>query len=594
MREIIKKIAELYKPFKRVIITVFFLMIIQQAISLISPYIYGKIIDGMVSKKPFNQILALAFVALAVYVTGSLIGFFRDRFEIRNFDFKIFHQVSREVLKKLFGLSVGQHLNENSGLKQSIIDRGESSLTSFAYTMLYETIPMLLQVILTVAVIFYLNAILGIIVLAGALVFILTSIYSNISMRGAHQKLEDMRDDMDLAHNEILRNMQLVQFSAQEHKVAAGYDNAWQKFAAQGIKIWSRYCRHSFGRNLTINLTRFLTMAVGIWFVFTGKYTPGYLVIILSWSSEAFGRLGGFGSLHRRLTEQYNAIKKLFAILQIESDVKVLPNPVRPGQLDGRIEFRNVSFAYPARKCIDEKDGATIESMAVEPRESLSGVDLTIFAGEKVALVGLSGAGKSTIVNLLLRAYDPDRGQILIDGHDLRLLDLAWLRQQIGIVPQSVDVFDNTLGYNIAFDLDSQPDKEKLDEACRLARVDQFFHRMENGFETLIGERGVKLSGGERQRVGIARALIKNPRIMIFDEATSNLDTENEAVIRSSIEEAARGRTTMIIAHRLSTVKNADRIFVVDDGRIVATGRHEKLLETSEVYRRLVGSQLVH
>ena len=279
----------------------------------------------------------------------------------------------------------------------------------------------------------------------------------------------------------------------------------------------------------------------------------------------------------------------------IEPDVKNVKNPVKPERYEGRIEFRNVSFSYPMRKYLDDENEPAVNQEA-KTFDALDGVNFTIEPGQKVAFVGHSGAGKSTIVKLLTRAYDPDGGQIVVDGNDLRVIDLKHFRENLGVVEQDVSLFDNTLRYNICFGLNGRSStvtNTELDEVAKLSCIDKFQHRLEKGFDTIIGEKGIKLSGGERQRVGIARALIKKPEILIFDEATSHLDTENEMLIRQSIESASEGRTTILIAHRLSTIKNADKIFVLGNGKIVGEGRHEELAATCYEYQKLIQNQTV-
>jgi ABC-type multidrug transport system fused ATPase/permease subunit len=274
----------------------------------------------------------------------------------------------------------------------------------------------------------------------------------------------------------------------------------------------------------------------------------------------------------------------------------------------GTIEFRDVSFSYEARTTKDgvteDKDeedsdgGDTSENQddenADEKPSTINAISFKLEAGKRYAFVGKSGAGKSTMVNLLLRAFDPDKGGIYVDSINIKDVDYRELRRHIGLVPQDVALFDGTLRYNVAFGLE-HPDKvtpEQLERAARLSRVSEFFTKLEKGWDTMIGERGIKLSGGQRQRVGIARALIKEPQILIFDEATSSLDTENEARIRESIQEASAGKTTIIIAHRLATVRDADEILVFHHGALVGKGTHDDLLAHNEQYKELVSSQV--
>jgi subfamily B ATP-binding cassette protein MsbA len=297
--------------------------------------------------------------------------------------------------------------------------------------------------------------------------------------------------------------------------------------------------------------------------------------------------------MHRRLIELYSQIKNYFTLMNIEPEVKETDNPIIIEDNKGRVEYKKVSFVYPAREEIIEEGRKIKVVKGKKESGGLKNINIVIEPGERVAIVGHSGAGKSTLVQLLIRAYDPEEGSIIIDGYDLKNLSLKKYRQSLGIVPQDVVLFDDTLRYNILFGVNENVSDKKLKEVIKMARVDEFLSSMENGLDTVIGERGVKLSGGERQRVGIARALVKNPSILIFDEATSSLDVENEAIIRESIEKASEGRTTIIIAHRLSTIKDADKIIIMEKGRIIGEGKHDDLLRSNETYRKMINIQTI-
>jgi ABC-type multidrug transport system fused ATPase/permease subunit len=290
-------------------------------------------------------------------------------------------------------------------------------------------------------------------------------------------------------------------------------------------------------------------------------------------------------------------------MLDIEPDVKVIDNPVRPEKFVGRIEFKDVTFRYRSRdgKSViedDEEDEVDSEDEGTETKKgskpALDGVSFRIEPGQTVAFVGESGAGKSTLVNALIRAQDPEKGQIVVDGNDLRVIDLKYFRESIGFVNQDVSLFDHTLRYNITYGLNGRAARitdHELHAVAEMSCVSGFFDRLEKGFDTVIGERGVKLSGGERQRVGIARALVKEPGILIFDEATSNLDSGNESVIQESIDRASQGRTTIIIAHRFSTIRKVDKVIVLDKGKVAGCGTHQELYLTCEPYRHLAMKQ---
>jgi ATP-binding cassette subfamily B protein len=302
-------------------------------------------------------------------------------------------------------------------------------------------------------------------------------------------------------------------------------------------------------------------------------------------------------------------VLKYFKFLDFEPNVKVPERPALLNDLRGRIEFKNVSFSYSPNDAEDEaftdsdktdtneaeEDGNGDGDEEDEAQSALRNVSFVLEAGKRYAFVGTSGAGKSTLVNLILRAFDPTSGSVEIDGINIKDLDYHELRRHIGLVPQDVALFDQTLRYNVTFGLEKTEEitDEKLDRVAKLSRMDEFWSRLDKGWNTLIGERGVRLSGGQRQRVGIARALIREPKILIFDEATSSLDTENEAIIRQSIQEASVGKTTIIIAHRLATVRDVDCILVFDNGSLVGQGTHDELIERNGVYQRLVKNQVI-
>lgn len=593
MKKFLLRIVLIYKPFKKAVITIFLFIACSQTLLLISPYIYGKIIDGIISHVEIEQMFMLAGLSFAVYVLHSVvIDYFRECFELNNFDFDVLRHLSKTTLEKILSFSVGQHNNQNSGVKQSVISKGQSSLSSLANLTVYELFPMVLQVVLTIAALFYLSFVLGAITSVGVICFLGITICLNNKLKGELKDLEDMWHENSKIHTEILRNVELVQINAQENKVIKEYDEDLGKVCSSAKKVWTKYMLFTCSRNLVTGITKFIVLVVGVYYVYQGDHTPGNLVIFLAWSSTVFRSLNRFGFIHRRSMQYYATVKKYFVMLDVEPDVKVLDHPIKIDALEGRIEFKDVSFKYPTRKYLEDDE---VKPSLESDRKTLSNVSFVIEAGQKVAFVGKSGAGKSTVSHLLLRSYDPSDGQVIIDENDLRDLDLREYRESVGLVEQSVSLFDETLHYNLTFGLNGSAadvTRNELDEIARMSCVDKFYGRLENGFDTIIGERGIKLSGGERQRVGIARALIKKPKILIFDEATSNLDTENESLIQQSIEKVSFGRTTIIIAHRLSTIKNVDKIFVMDEGKIVGEGKHDELLQDCEVYKTLVSNQL--
>lgn len=366
--------------------------------------------------------------------------------------------------------------------------------------------------------------------------------------------------------------------------------------------MWLSYINWFYVGQWTICFFQASCMGVAGYLAFNDKMTTGMFVTTSWWIMSALGTLTNISHIQRNLAKNIGPTIKYFKFLDYMPDIVVPLKPIPIENLRGRIEFRHVGFKYSARTDKDafnddEKEEKEVTSQTEKPEiPALRDVSFILEEGKRHAFVGSSGAGKSTLVALMLRAFDPQDGHILIDGIDIRMLDYRELRRNIGLVPQDVALFDGTMRYNITFGLNGSAEKvtdAELDSVAKLSRISEFRDKLEKGWETMIGERGVKLSGGQRQRVGIARALIKNPHILIFDEATSSLDTENEARIRESITEASAGKTTVIIAHRLATVRDADKIFVFDGGKIVGQGTHDELLKENEFYQRLVHNQVI-
>lgn len=329
----------------------------------------------------------------------------------------------------------------------------------------------------------------------------------------------------------------------------------------------------------TIVLTAFGAMVVVLWFgahaVIEGSMTPGTLGQFVLYATFLAGSTTSLGEVWNNVMRAAGAMERLMELLHAEPDIRAPVKPVPlPVNGDGAIAFEHVDFHYPSRPGI----------------KSLHDFSLKVSPGETVALVGPSGAGKSTVFQLLLRFYDPQQGQVLLDGVDIRQADPAAVRERIGIVPQHTVLFSNTALENIRFGRPDASDEE-VKQAAIAAIADEFIEKQPDGYDTSLGEKGMRLSGGQQQRIAIARAILKNPPIMLLDEATSALDSESEKLVQEALEHLMQGRTTMVIAHRLSTVIKADRIVVMEDGRVIDSGRHDELIERCGLYQRLAAIQ---
>ncbi len=589
-----------YAPFLKPGSVILALLIVGQIVQLSFPYVQGKIIDNLADDASLPSLLWLGVLMAVLYLVMNIIGYIRETYEIDHFDMKLRRHINSDALRRLFAFSLGQHVNEHSGLRLSIVNKGTEALASLANAIIYSVIPFFVQVILATLALTIMNPLLGGVVAVIAILYV-TSLLSYNKKFFPEIKANVKRwNSQGKQLSEILRNVKLVKLSAKEAEMTKEYQELFDSTTLPTQLMWKRFIVNWYRRASVLNVAQVVALFVGVVMVKMGVESPGKIVMYIGWMGSVFGNIGNLGWIQRQVLLNLGDIEKFERMLAQPSAVTETTNPVVLEELTGRIEFQHVSFAYPKMNALEEDDEAS-DSKGEDDDEEVStevlrDVSFTILPGATVAIVGHSGAGKSTIVNLLLRGYDPDQGSILVDGADLRTLDQSAYLTAIGYVPQHVELFDNTLRYNLVFARKEHSDHEDqdLEDIAKKTRIDQFYERLgEKRFDTLIGENGIKLSGGERQRVGIARALLKNPHVLIFDEATSSLDSENESLIHEAMREALHGRTGIIIAHRLSTVRDADMIIVMDKGAVVGVGTHDALMVTCEEYQKLIAHQRV-
>ncbi len=394
-------------------------------------------------------------------------------------------------------------------------------------------------------------------------------------VRRLSRESQDRVADVGSRLNETLYGIRVVQAFGHE----ARERNRFASEAEEAFQSAVRRTRARAGLTAIVILLAFSAVASVLWVggydVIEGRLSPGDLSAFVFYSIIVSGSMGALSEVVGDLQRAAGATERIYELLEVEPDIiaptQVVPLPVPPR---GEVRFRNVTFRYPSRP----KDAA------------LDKFDLTVGSGEKVALVGPSGAGKSTVFQMLLRFYDPQEGEILFDGVDLRAADPGHLRARIGLVPQEPTIFSATIAENIRYGRPDANDAE-VEAAATAAYATEFIDTLPEKFETFVGERGVRLSGGQRQRVAIARAILRDPALLLLDEATSSLDAESERMVQQALERLMKDRTTLIIAHRLATVKKADRIEVIDNGSIVDRGTHEELTARSGLYERLASLQ---
>lgn len=604
------RIVRTYQTFRRPALAVFFIMMVTQIISMTRPWLFGMASDTLIDAQQrqlslpdtMQEVILIAGIVWLSAITSNGLWAIRQAIEVKHLDHEMDRYIQGATLARLLAFSPGQHLGENSGLKQSVINKGQHALNTLAYTTVYELVPIIMECSILVLGLLWLNWRIGLVVLGGITLYVVATVMINTPFVPKLKRYEKLWHANSRFQHEVIRNLPVVQFNAQERRIAAECDASVASLGEYAKKIWLVYQLQTALKNgVVIGIITAAVVVSAGYAVATHACTMGQFVTLIWWSLSPIGRIESLTAIQRRVLTMQSSIEKFWDMLAIEPDVVEAPTPVAPPTIRGKIQFRNVSFAYPDRvsgapHADDEDEEDETPSRPVETQESITDVSFSIHPGERVAIVGPSGAGKSTLIKLVLRASDVASGHIDIDGYDIRSLSIGQLRGAIGLVEQDVTLFDNTLRYNIIFGLDdharAQITDDELNRICRLCRIDQFMHRLEHGYETVIGERGIQLSGGQRQRVGIARAIIKNPAILILDEATNSLDSESEQLISKALEEVSRNRTTLIIAHRFSTIRSADRILVMDEGRMVDIGTHEQLAARCSVYQRLLENQL--
>lgn len=569
----LKQCWEFAQPRKRAIWGMIIITVLLESVKIVPTALFKEIID-LVSAEGSNNIegiITLASLMFVAQMTFAWIDVVLDR-KISAFVYWIEVHMPRRVQEKLLELPLGYHEKEQTGEKITRLDRGTWKVIDFACNFFWMVQPLLFQALLTVGILFYIDWHIGLIFICAVPVLAWLSVKTHKKIYPWRCEQEDMYEASSSHLAESIVSIKTVQAFAQERREHKRYFGFRKTIETIGLNRTLYSTRMNFWRFLVINIVRWMIVVLAGYKAATGSLSLGSVVLILTLSEKVYISFFNLNQVMDRMVEATEPMQRLFDLLETASPLKIAENPVAIIAPRGEVAFHNVGFSYNG-------SGRAVQ-----------GLSFRIAAGETVALVGPSGGGKSTIAKLIERGYDPQEGAVTFDGIDLRDLGLQDFRSMIGFVPQEVEIMSGTVAYNIAYGNPSAT-MEDIVRAAKQAQVDVFVREFKEGYDTLVGERGMKLSGGQRQRVGIARALLIDPAVLIFDEATSSLDTVSERAIQKDIERLGKTKTVIIIAHRLSTVKHADNIVVVQGGQCVEEGRHEDLVVRGGVYSDLVSHQ---
>ncbi len=534
------------------------------------PLVLKQIVDTL--EQGDKALLVLPLFLLLGYgllrLSSSLFNELRDAIFAR-VRYRAMRRLSNRVLSHLHDLSLRFHLERQTGAISRDLERGTRSVSSILNYMVFSILPMLVEFTLVTLVLLTQYAIIFTLITFATVAVYVAFTLAITEWRMEYRHTMNKLDSQANSHAfDSLINYETVKYFGNEQLELNRFDNTLADWEENAVKSQTSMSLLNIGQGGIIAVGVTFIMIFAADGVVEGSMSIGDLVLVNAFLLQLFIPLNFLGIVYRQIKYSLADMDLIFKLLERKPEITDAPD-ARPLQLRrGEVRFEQVDFAYQRE------------------RQILHRVDFTILAGEKVAVVGHSGAGKSTLSRLLFRFYDVTGGRVLLDDQDVRHVTQGSLREVIGIVPQDTVLFNDSILYNLAY---GRPDasRAEIEAAARIAHIAEFIDSLPEGYETLVGERGLKLSGGEKQRIAIARAMLKRPRILLFDEATSSLDSKTEQAIQETLREVAKDHTTLVIAHRLSTVVDADRILVMDQGHIREQGTHRELLAQGGLYAQM-------
>jgi ATP-binding cassette subfamily B protein len=559
---------------RRRVVIAMALVLLAKLVTLVMPFAYKAAIDRMAPG--LEPAAGLAMALVVAYAGARFGGVLFDN--LRN---AVFEKVGQEagrrladdVFVHLHRLSLRFHLDRRTGAVTKIVERGTKSIDNMLYFLLFNIAPTIIELV-AVCAIFLVKFGLGLVTAT----VVMVALYIWFTRTVTEWRNQLRRDMVDMDTNAVahavdsLLNFETVKYFGAEAREAQRYGAAMRRYAQAAVKSENGLAWLNIGQSLITNLMMAGAMAYSVWGWSRGIFSTGDVVLVNTLLSQLFRPLDLLGMVYRTIRQGLIDMEAMYQLIDTQAEVADAPGAPALHVAGGEVRFDHVRFGYDPE------------------REILHGVSFTVPAGRTLAIVGPSGAGKSTIARILFRFYDIQSGQVTIDGQDISAVTQASLRAAIGIVPQDMVLFNDTVGYNIGYGREGAT-QEEIEAAAKAASIHDFILDLPKGYATRVGERGLKLSGGEKQRVAIARTLLKDPPVLVLDEATSALDSRTETEIQTVLRDISRKRTTLVVAHRLSTVVDADEIIVLDKGMIVERGRHADLVRADGLYATMWARQ---